>query len=128
MSETMPPQPVRLRLDRLYSPIGSDGSRPRYDQAVIARLMQPQNREELDEPIRVYRRPDLHGFKRQPAWAVTDGKERVEAARALGLTEINATVEAAPTADTHPTAVRTTAWASGNAAASLGPAGVAERG
>jgi hypothetical protein len=116
----------RLPVARLYTPIGNDGRRPAYDQDEINRLMQPEHRAELDMPIRVYRRPEPRGSTRKLAWAIIDGKERVEAARALGLTEIEAIVETAPAADTHPTSARTTAWASGDTAASLGPAGAPE--
>jgi hypothetical protein len=120
----------RLPLDRLYVPIGHDGRRSTYDQAEIRRLLQPENRAELlGTPIRVYRRPAAyHGDTRPHAWVITAGKERVEAARALGLTEIAAIVEAAPPADTHVPPARTTAWAQGDAAASLGPVGADERG
>jgi hypothetical protein len=118
----------RLPLNRLYTPIGNDGRRPTYDAAEIERLTQPQNRAELDEPIRVYRRPAAyHGDTRPPAYAITAGKERVEAARALGLTEIEVIVEPAPVADAHSQPARAaTAWATGDAKTVIGPGGAIE--
>jgi post-segregation antitoxin (ccd killing protein) len=86
--------------------------------------MRPRNRAKLDEPIVVYRRPQKRDDRRPPAWAITSGRERVEAARALGLTTIEAIVEPAPAAE--PAHAHTTKWATGDAAAAIGPAAAAE--